>query len=91
MDGAICSSADITPTEDGTAFDVLMDTVDIKGSNIPGLRQILDNGFLTLKSRNVATFLEETSSRLESIMGVAVNYKTPRPVFSTIVANIQRS
>jgi PAP_fibrillin len=40
--GALVSSADITPTDNGTAWLVYMDTVQIKGSNIPSLRQILD-------------------------------------------------
>ena len=42
--GSIVSQADISPTEDGNAWELFMDTVQIKGSNIPGLRTILDNG-----------------------------------------------
>lgn len=81
IDGAICSSADITPTSDGTSLEVYMDTVEIKGSNIPGLRQVLNTGALTLKSRDLASFLEDTSSRLPPAL--AVSYETPRPVFET--------
>ena len=58
-----------------------MDTVEIKGSNIPGLRQVLNTGALTLKSRDLASFLEDTTSRLPALM--AVPYETPRPVFET--------
>eukprot|EP00980_Cylindrotheca_fusiformis_P004384 scaffold925_cov129-Cylindrotheca_fusiformis.AAC.37 len=72
VDGAIVSSADITSTEDGTGWELLMDTVEIKGSNIPGLRQVLDGG-LKLESRNLGSFLENTIG----------SYKNPRPVFQT--------
>lgn len=72
IDGAIVSSADITPTSSGSAWEVFMDTVEIKGSNIPVLRQILDNG-LKLQSRNLASFLKENIN----------GYTTPKPVFET--------
>uniref|UniRef100_A0A7S1YD63 Uncharacterized protein n=1 Tax=Grammatophora oceanica TaxID=210454 RepID=A0A7S1YD63_9STRA len=49
-----------------------MDTVEIKGSNIPLLRSILDGG-LRLSSRNLADVLEQTVS----------SYTTPRPIFRT--------
>lgn len=72
IDGAIVSSADATPTPDGTGWELLMDTVEIKGSNIPLLRQILDNG-TKLESRDLGSFLEEN----------VADYTNPRPVFST--------
>lgn len=72
IDGAIVSSADITPTDDGTAWELFMDTVQIKGSNIPGLRQILDGG-LRLESRQLGSFLEQN----------VASYTNPRPVFKT--------
>jgi len=49
-----------------------MDTVEIKGSNIPLLRAILDNG-IKLQSRDLASFLEDNVS----------GYTTPRPIFKT--------
>jgi len=72
ISGAIVSSADITPTEDGSGWEIFMDTVEIKGSNIPGLRQILDQG-LKLESRQLGGFLE---NNIES-------YENPKPVFRT--------
>ena len=72
IDGSIVSQADITPTEDGNAWELFMDTVQIKGSNIPGLRTILDNG-LQLGSRDLGSFLE---SNLDG-------YTNPRPIFET--------
>lgn len=72
IDGSIVSQADITPTEDGTAWELLMDTVQIKGSNIPGLRSILDNG-LQLQSRALGSFLENNLD----------GYSNPRPIFET--------
>ena len=74
IDGAIVSSADITPTTGGKAWEIYMDTVEIKGSNIPLLRQILDTGRVKLSSRDLAGFLEENVS----------GYSTPRPIFDTI-------
>jgi len=70
--GSIVSSADITPTNGGTAWEIFMDTVEIKGSNIPLLRSLLDNG-LQLSSRSLAAFLEENVQ----------SYTTPRPIFET--------
>jgi len=72
IEGAIVSSADITATSDGTGWEIYMDTVEIKGSNIPLLRSVLDNG-LKLESRELASFLEENVS----------SYTTPRPIFKT--------
>lgn len=72
IEGAIVSSADITPTSDGTAWEIFMDTVEIKGSNVPGLRQVLDQG-LKLESRQLGDFLEES---IEA-------YENPRPIFKT--------
>ena len=50
----------------------MIDSVEIKGSNIPGLRQILDQG-LKLSSRTLGDFLE---SNVDS-------YTNPRPIFKT--------
>jgi hypothetical protein len=46
--------------------------VEIKGSNLPGLRQVLDSG-LMLKSRELAQLLEDNIEQ----------YSTPRPTFGT--------
>ena len=72
IEGAIVSSADITPTDDGRAWEIFMDTVEIKGSNVPLLRQLLDGG-VKLGSRDLGSFLEDT---VES-------YTNPKPVFET--------
>ena len=72
IDGSIVSQADITPTADGKSWELLMDTVQIKGSNIPGLRSILDKG-LQLQSRGLGSFLENTLD----------GYTNPRPIFET--------
>jgi hypothetical protein len=71
--GALVSSADITPTDNGTAWLVYMDTVQIKGSNIPGLRQVLDMESVRLPSRSLANVLEQT----------VASYTTPKPIFRT--------
>jgi len=70
IEGAIVSSADITPT--GDAWEIFMDTVAIKGSNLPGLRQALDSG-LQLQSRQLSKVLEENISA----------YSVPKPIFKT--------
>jgi len=72
IDGSIVSQADIAPTEDGNSWELLMDTVKIKGSNIPGLRTVLDNG-LQLSSRGLGSFLEDNLD----------GYSNPRPIFET--------
>ncbi|KAL3910256.1 MAG: hypothetical protein SGARI_002214 [Bacillariaceae sp.] len=72
IDGAIVSSADISPTNSGDAWELYMDTVQIRGSNVPGLRRVLDEG-LQLSSRDLASFLEENVD----------GYTTPRPIFDT--------
>lgn len=73
IEGAIVSSADITPTPDGKGWSILMDSVEIKGSNIPLLRQILDSGRATLQSRDLGSFLENNVD----------GYTNPRPIFET--------
>lgn len=51
---------------------LLFSKVEIKGSNIPGLRRLLDEG-LKLESRDLGSFLEENISE----------YDNPRPLFRT--------
>jgi hypothetical protein len=72
IDGAIVSSAEIKPTANGKEWELYMDTVQIKGSNVPGLRGILDER-LQLDNRRLAAFLEENVD----------GYTTPRPIFET--------
>lgn len=72
IEGAIVSSADITPTDDGAGWSLLMDTVEIKGSNVPVLRRLLDEG-LKLESRDLGSFLEDNLP----------SYDNPRPIFKT--------
>jgi hypothetical protein len=73
INGAIVSSADITSTNQGTAWEIFMDRVEVKGSNIPLLRSILDNEQVSIKSRGLGSFLEENLS----------GYSNPRPIFET--------
>jgi len=68
--GAIVSSADIVDKRSDT-MELLMDTVDIKGSNIPGLRQMFDSG-LKLQSRGLSKFLSDSFPS---------TYSVPKPVF----------
>lgn len=69
IQGSIVSTADIVRTE-GSAWRLLMDTVEVKGSNIPGLRQALDSG-LKLESRSLGNLLEEN----------VPGYTNPEPKF----------
>ena len=75
IDGAIVSTADATPVSDENKDDweLYMDTVEIKGSNIPILRSILDADNTKLKSRDLSKILEENLDA----------YETPRPLLRT--------
>ena len=72
IDGAIVSTADATPIS-SSYWELFMDTVEIKGSNIPFLRRILDSGNVQLKSRGLSKVLEDN---VES-------YEVPKPVLRT--------
>ena len=72
VDGAIVSTADVT-TNDNGEWEIYMDTVEIKGSNIPGLRSILDMDDSKLKSRDLSKILEDNVD----------SYEVPRPVLRT--------
>ena len=76
INGAIVSSADITSVDDGHAWELFMDTVEIKGSNVPLLRRVLDQG-LKLQSRSLGSFLESN----------VPSYSNPKPVFRTTFLN----
>jgi len=67
--GSIVSTADIVSVEDN-AWRLLMDTVEIKGSNIPALRQALDAG-VKLETRQLGSVLEQ----------VVPEYANPNPAF----------
>ena len=71
IDGAIVSTATIEGNL-GDAHRLLMDTVEIKGSNIPLLRQALDAG-LKLGSRDLGKALAD----------VVPTYANPQPLFRT--------
>mmetsp|Transcript_6962 Transcript_6962/g.12467 ORF Transcript_6962/g.12467 Transcript_6962/m.12467 type:complete len:376 (+) Transcript_6962:112-1239(+) len=72
INGAIVSTADATPIS-SSDWELFMDTVEIKGSNIPFLRRILDSGNVQLKSRGLSKVLEDN---VES-------YEVPKPVLRT--------
>jgi hypothetical protein len=75
IEGAIVSTADWTPVDNGTAWELFMNTVEIKGSNLPIVRQILDAGTVKLKSRDLGDALER--------LAPSSSYANPRPVFRT--------
>ena len=71
IDGAIVSTADASPVEGNVMeWGLYMDTVEIKGSNVPILRNILDGDNAKLRSRDLSKILEDNVSM----------YETPRPV-----------
>lgn len=72
INGAIVSTADATPISN-TEWELFMDTVEIKGSNIPGLRNVLDSDNVALKSRDLSKVLEDN---VES-------YEVPKPLLRT--------
>eukprot|EP00984_Skeletonema_dohrnii_P038859 scaffold42608_cov150-Skeletonema_dohrnii-CCMP3373.AAC.3 len=75
VDGAIVSTADATPMsmENKDDWQLYMDTVEIKGSNIPILRNLLDGDNSKLKSRDLSKLLEDNVDA----------YEVPRPVLRT--------
>ena len=77
IDGAIVSTAELTAINT-TTWELFMDTVEIKGSNIPGLRQVLDSG-LKLQSRQLGGFLQDN----------VPSYTNPKPLFRTTFLNEQ--
>mmetsp|Transcript_16836 Transcript_16836/g.35721 ORF Transcript_16836/g.35721 Transcript_16836/m.35721 type:complete len:270 (-) Transcript_16836:469-1278(-) len=71
IEGSIVSSASIDTVNDDS-YTLYMDTVEIKGSNVPLLRQVLDSG-LRLESRNLGGLLEQNLP----------GYSNPKPLFRT--------
>ena len=72
IDGSIVSTADATPTS-ATEWELFMDSVEIKGSNIPLLRNVLDSDNVALKSRDLSKVLEDNVDA----------YEVPKPVLRT--------
>lgn len=72
INGAIVSTADVTPIG-GSSWELYMDTVEIKGSNVPLLRNLLDSESVALKSRDLSRVLEENVD----------SYDIPKPVLRT--------
>ena len=72
INGAIVSTADVTPIG-GSSWELYMDTVEIKGSNVPLLRNLLDSESVALKSRDLSRVLEENVD----------SYEIPKPVLRT--------
>ena len=56
--GSLVSTADIVGRPSSGGMELLMDSVEVKGSNVPGLRALLDGG-LKLDTRALATALED--------------------------------
>jgi len=75
IEGAIVSSASIEASPIPKAYSLFMDTVEIKGSNIPLLRTVLDNPNVALQSRKLGGLLEDTFPD---------QYTNPKPVFETV-------
>ena len=71
IEGAIVSTASIESNE-GDGHSLLMDTVEVKGSNIPLLRQALDAG-LKLQTRELGSAIESVNP----------SYANPTPLFRT--------
>ncbi len=69
--GSIVSTASIEANL-GDAHQLLMDTVEIKGSNVPGLRTALDAG-VRLPTRELGRAIETVNA----------DYANPRPLFRT--------
>jgi PAP_fibrillin len=82
INGAIVSTADITSTY-SNEWELYMDTVEIKGSNVPLLRQLLDTNRFQLQSRSLGKLLEDNKASIGSIVSSLSNYQTPRPRFRT--------
>jgi hypothetical protein len=78
IDGAIVSTADVAPRTDPSSSNALewelhMDTVEIRGSNVPILRNLLDSEGVALRSRDLSHVLEESID----------SYEVPKPVLRT--------
>ena len=80
IDGAIVSTADAAPSSsdnNAAEWELHMDTVEIKGSNVPILRNLLDSENVALRSRDLSKVLEDNVD----------GYKVPKPVLRTTYVN----
>ena len=79
IDGAIVSTADAavplssSDDDDAAEWKLYMETVEIKESNVPILRNLLDSKNVALRSRDLSKVLEDDVD----------GYKVPRPVLRT--------
>ena len=79
IDGAIVSTADAAAApssssdDDAAEWELHMDTVEIRGSNVPFLRNLLDSENVALRSRDLSKVLEDNVD----------GYEVPRPVLRT--------
>ena len=79
IDGAIVSTADAaapsssSDDDDAAEWELHMDTVEIKGSNVPILRNLLDSENVALRSRDLSKVLKDDVD----------GYEVPRPVLRT--------
>jgi hypothetical protein len=77
IDGAIVSTADAAPSSssdnNAAEWELYMDTVEIKGSNVPFLRNLLDSENVALRSRDLSKVLKDNVD----------GYDVPRPVLRT--------
>jgi hypothetical protein len=79
IDGAIVSTADAAAApssssdDDAAEWELHMDTVEIRGSNVPFLRNLLDSENVALRSRDLSKVLEDNVD----------GYDVPRPVLRT--------
>ncbi len=79
IDGAIVSTANAAAPssssdyDDAAEWELHMDTVEIKGSNVPILRNLLDSENVALRSRDLSKVLEDNVD----------GYEVPKPVLRT--------
>jgi hypothetical protein len=72
IDGAIVSTADAAPSSsdnNAAEWELYLDMVEIKGSNVPILRNLLDSEYVALQSRDLSKVLEDNVD----------GYEVPRP------------
>lgn len=78
--GAIVSSADLTFLDnENRSWELFMDTVEIKGSNLPLLRQLLDSPGAKLPTRSLSNAIQQVFSE----------YSAPKPNFRTTYCSEQ--
>jgi hypothetical protein len=63
--GSLVSTAEIVSRPSNGCMELLMESVEVKGSNVPGLRALLDGG-LKLDTRALANALEENLPKVQA-------------------------